>query len=74
MITSIKEDNTLTQNQLLLLSKMQKRGKGAEITIATAAKILQLSPSAAGRILNKLSDMGYLNKVRQDRKNIYILQ
>jgi Mn-dependent DtxR family transcriptional regulator len=74
MITSIKEDNTLSKNQQLLLAKMQKCGKGAEITIATAAKILQVSPSAAGRILNKLADMGYLNKLRKDRKNIYILQ
>lgn len=34
MITSIKEDNQLYANQRLLLTKMQKRGKRTEISIA----------------------------------------
>jgi Fic family protein len=74
MVTSIKEDNSLTEKQRLLLTKMQKRGKGTEINIAAAAKILQVSPSSAGRFLNELTEIGYLEKIHRDRKNIYILQ
>lgn len=74
MITSIKEDNKLSANQRLLLNKMQKRGKGTEITIATAADILKVSSQTAGKILNELVRMGYLDKTKRERKNIYILQ
>ena len=74
IITSIKEDNKLSANQKLLLTKMQKRGRGREISIATAADILKVSPQTAGRVLNELVKMGYLDKTKRDRKNIYILQ
>lgn len=74
MVTSIKEDNKLSDKQKLLLSKMQKRGRGTEISIATAADILKVTPSTAGKVLNALADMGYLEKTKQAGKNIYILQ
>lgn len=74
IVTSIKEDNKLSDNQKLLLSKMQKRGKGTEISIATAADILKVTPSTAGKILNALTDRGYLEKTKRTGKNIYILQ
>lgn len=74
MVTSIQEDNKLSANQKLLLSKMQKRGKGTEINIATASKILKISPSGTGKLLNTLTEMGFLEKTKRDRKNIYILK
>lgn len=74
IVTSIKEDKRLSENQRLLLSKMQKRGKGTEISIVTAADILKVTPSTAGKTLNTLADMGYLEKTKQAGKNIYILQ
>ena len=74
IVTSIKEDYELSDNQKLLLRKMQKCGKGAEITISRAADMLKISQAGAGRILNVLTEMGYLEKTRRDRKNIYILQ
>lgn len=74
IVTSIKEDYELSDNQKLLLRKMEKRGKGAEITISRAADMLKISQAGAGRILNVLTEMGYLEKTRRDRKNIYILQ
>lgn len=73
MITAIKEDNELSDNQRLLLMKMQKKGKGTEINIAKAALILKVSEQTAGRILNNLVSMGYLDKIKRERKNIYIL-
>ncbi len=74
MIVSMKEDNILSENQRLLLTKMQKRGKGTEINILTAAKILKVSRQTAGRNLNGLVAMGYLDKVKREGKNIYRLQ
>lgn len=74
MITSMKEDKKLSDNQRLLLTKMQKRGKGAEIGIAAAADILKVSQQTAGKLLNELAAMGYLDVVKRERKNIYILQ
>lgn len=73
MLVSMKEDNQLSQNQRLILAKMQKRGKGTEVSVATAAKILNVSQQTAGRILNELVSMGYLSKIKRERKNIYIL-
>lgn len=74
IVTSIKEDNKLSVNQKRLLTKMQKRGKGTEISIATASDILKVTPQTAGKVLNELVLMGYLKKTKQKRKNIYILQ
>lgn len=66
MLTSLKEDQSLTQNARTLLLKMQKRGKGAEITIQKAAGILKMSQSTAGRALNQLTEAGYLLKKREE--------
>lgn len=74
LVTSIKEEKKLSKNQQILLTKMQKRGKGAEISIATAAKILKVSDQTAGKMLNGLVSMGYLDKIKRERKNIYKLQ
>ena len=74
MITSLKEDHQLSEKQKLLLSKMQKRGKGTEITIENAAGILKVSEQTAAKHLNGLVEMGYLEKIKRGRRNIYILQ
>lgn len=74
IVTSMKEDNKLSSNQKLLLLKMQKRGKGAEISIATAADILKVTSQTAGRILNDLTEKGYLDKTKRMKKNLYVLK
>ena len=74
MLTSLKEDYQLSENQKRLLNNMQKRGKGVEITIDNAAGILKVSTQTAGKCLNSLVEMGYLEKEKRERKNVYILQ
>lgn len=74
MITSMKEDKSLKANEKAIIEKMQKRGKGAEINRAAAAKILEVSESAAGKILNALVEKEYLDKIRRGRKYIFILK
>lgn len=74
MVTAVREDNELSENRKALLEKIQKRGKGTEISIATAAKILKMSEQTAGKHLNALVRMGYLKKERRGHKNIYILK
>lgn len=74
MLTAVREDEKLSGSQKDLLHKMQKRGKGAEITIAAAAKILKVSEQTAGRKLNALVKIGYLEKEKRERKNVYILK
>ncbi len=74
LITSLQEDVTINAKQIQLLRKMRKQGKNAEITISTAAKILDVSNSTAAKQLNNLVESGHLIKIKRDRKNIYILR
>lgn len=74
MITSMKEDRPLGENERILLGKMQKRGKGAEINRAMAARILGRSEETAGKALNVLVEKEYLDKIRRGRKYIFILR
>lgn len=74
MLTALKEDNELAEKQKLLLSKMQKRGIGAEITLENATGILKVSTQEAGEYLNELVEMGYLEYVEKERKSIYRLK
>lgn len=74
MITSMKEEHDLSENAKMILTKMQKRGKGAEINRTAAAKILDVSEQTAGKLLNSLVEKGYLDKVRRGRKYIFILK
>lgn len=74
MITSLKEDNELSEKQKLLLNKMQKRGVGAEITLENAVGILKVSVQEVEEYLNELVEMGYLENVEKEQKNIYILK
>lgn len=74
MVTSLREDNQLSQEQLLILNKMKKRGKGTEITVENAASILKVSNQMAIEYLDTLVDMGYLEKVSRELKEIYILK
>ena len=74
LITSLQEDVKLSEKQKLLLKRMQKKGKNAEITVANAAKILAATEKTAARNLNKLVETGHLIKIKRGRKNIYILK
>lgn len=70
-----RKQDTLSKSEIKLLERMSKRGIGAEITVKTAANLLGVSQSQAGRILNHLSEMKYLAKIKIDgrNKNLYKL-
>ncbi len=74
LISSIREEASFSKNQRRLLIKMKKRGKGTEIGIETASEILQVSKQTAGKALNRLVSMGYLDQIKRNRKNIYIMK
>lgn len=73
-IASILEENELNSNQKLLLTKMKKRGTGAEITIKNAQKILNVSEPETEEVLQSLLEMGYLSKVLNENTEVYILK
>lgn len=52
---------------------MQKRGKGAEITVKKCSKMLSLPEARCRKILNNLTNQGYFEKRKEGRKNIYRL-
>lgn len=74
MITSILEENELNEAQQVLLTKMKKRGSGAEITVKNARKILNETEEKAAEVLQELVEMGYLYRTVKDAAEIYILQ
>ena len=74
LLSSLQEDVPINAMQKLLLSKMRKQGKNAEITITTAAKILNVSAQTAAKHLNNLVESGHLIKLKRGRRNIYTLQ
>lgn len=65
----------LSEREKLLLKRMSKRGIGAEITVANAAVLLDMSESGARNVLNRLCEKQYLMKGRVEgkRKNLYRL-
>ena len=54
---------------------MSKRGTGAEITVANAAVLLDVSSDKARNVLNGLAEKRYLfkTKIEGKNKNIYKL-
>ena len=74
MVTSMKEDRPLGENEKILLGKMRKRGKGTEINRTMAAKILGRSEQTAGKALNALVGKGYLDKIRRGKRYIFVLK
>lgn len=74
MITSILEENELTDKQKTLLIKMKKRGSGAEITVKNAGKILGETEENTKEVLQTLLEIGYLYKTVKDDSEIYILK
>ena len=65
----------LTESEKKLLSRMSKRGIGAEITVATAAELLGVTTGHARKVLNGLSRKKYLfkTKIEGKNKNLYKL-
>lgn len=59
IIMAILEENELDEAQKLLLTKMKKRGSGAEITAKNAQKILSETEEQTVKILETLVEMGY---------------
>lgn len=59
----------LSEREKLLLKRMSKRGIGAEITVANAAELLNVSEQGARNILNRLCEKQYLLKCKIEGKN-----
>jgi Fic family protein len=64
---------TLNDNEKKLITKMNKKGIGTEITVETATKILKTDDIKARYVLNTLTEKGILIKRKSGAKNIYIL-
>ena len=64
----------LSEKDKILLNKMKKHGRKAEITVRKCSEMLKESESTSRIRLNKLSDSGILIKRRVKNKNIYILK
>jgi Fic family protein len=70
---SEKKQYDLSELERKLLIRMSKRGVGAEITVANAATLMDVSPEKARRILNGLAEKQYLFKGKVEGKNLYQL-
>ena len=68
-----EEEKKLSEEEKKLLTKMQKKGKGAEITVIKCSKILSLSEQKCRIILNNLTNQGYFSKRKEKTNNIYTL-
>ncbi len=66
---SEKKQYGLSEQERGLLTRMSKRGIGAEITVANAAVVMDVSLDAAEKILNELTEKQYLFKTEADGKN-----
>lgn len=66
---SEKKQYHLSEQERKLLVRMSKRGIGAEITVANAALLMDVSLDRARKILNGLSERQYLFKTKVDGKN-----
>ena len=73
MVNTLLLQNKLSEEEKKLLTKMQKRGKGAEITVRKCSKILSLSEQKCRIILNNLTNQGYFSKRKEKTNNIYTL-
>lgn len=59
----------MSEQERKLLVRMSKRGIGAEITVANAALLMDVSLDRARKILNGLAEKQYLFKTKADGKN-----
>ncbi len=66
---SEKKQDSLNEQERKLLTRMSKRGIGAEITVAHAASLMNVSLDKARRILNELTERQYLYKTKVEGKN-----
>ena len=63
-----------TDDEKIILSKMRKKGLGAEITVIKVSGILGTNEDKSRRVLNSLVDKGVLAKRRVGKRNIYTLK
>jgi len=71
MTNTILMQNKLNKEEKVILTKMQKRGKNAEITVKKCSGMLNLSEQRCRIILNGMEKKGYLEKRKEGVKNIY---
>lgn len=70
-----RKQDGLSEAEKKILSRMSRRGIGAEITVSTAAELLGVSTGYARKLLNGLSRKNYLlkTKIQDKNKNLYRL-
>lgn len=73
LISSALAENSLSEHESTILTRMNKVGRGAELTVKKAADMLHRSDSTARRVLNNLVQKGYLEVFRNGIRNIYKL-
>lgn len=73
LISSALAGNFLSEHERTILTKMNKVGRGAELTAKKAAGMLHRSDSTARKVLNNLVQKGYLEVFRNGNRNIYKL-
>lgn len=69
MMDTIREDIVVDEKDQKLLKKVQ--GKGTEISVKNAAKIMGLSPESARKHLDKLVEQGFFDKNKKGQAYIY---
>lgn len=72
-LRALLAEKELNGNEKRLLSRMNKIGVGAEITVKKAMKITKLSESSTRNILKSLANKGYLRINDEKKEYIYIL-
>lgn len=73
LISSALAENSLSEHESTILTRMSKVGRGAELTAKKAAGMLHRSDSTARKVLNNLVQKGYLEVFRNGSRNIYKL-
>lgn len=73
IIDAEKAKNRLSTSEKILLERMNKQGKGAEITVKNAAKVLKQSEGNARKVLNKLAEKQYVEINMDNKQYIYKL-
>ena len=73
LISSALAENSLSEHESTILTRMNKVGRGAELTVKKAAGMLHRSDSTARRVLNNLVQKGYLEILCSGNLYIYKL-
>lgn len=60
-------NNELSEEEAKIITVMQKKGKGAELTVKKCSNILKITENEALQILNSLTEKGFLYRNHEDK-------